>query len=259
MKISQEVFETSVGAQFSSEFNLIETTFTELPSRRKDSKKKKMSLLAKLKNLTELCYIIKVKEEQTLDEITSLVDETLSVAREKLEAGSEGLVEQNTETTHVKQTESTTKDYVVKGDLPLPRQPTKHLASGRVDATADMKRQWYQVKIKLDEINETKSKMADIPICSKKNETKIDWSKGFEITVVKPPKNIERQIYIKYNQEIKKEILGGNCLSDMTINLAQSMLHQQFPPVLGLQHTELGLTNMFTVRKNSFLQILYGN
>ena len=61
-EISQEVFETSLGAQFSSEFNLNETTFTELPSRRKDSKKKK----------TELCYNIKVKEEQTFDEITSL-------------------------------------------------------------------------------------------------------------------------------------------------------------------------------------------
>ena len=120
-EISQEVFETSVGAQFSSEFNLNETTFTELPSRIKDSKKKKMSLLAKLKNLTELCYNIKVKEEQTLDEITSLVDEALSVAREKLEAGSEGLVERNTERAHVKQTESTTKDYVIKGVLPLPR------------------------------------------------------------------------------------------------------------------------------------------
>ena len=35
-EISQEVFETSVGAQFSSEFNLNETTFTELLSRRKD-------------------------------------------------------------------------------------------------------------------------------------------------------------------------------------------------------------------------------
>ena len=84
-----------------------------------------MSLLAKLKNLTELCYNIKVKEEQTLDEITSLVDEALSVAREKLEAGSEGLVERNTERTHVKQTESTTKDCVIKGVLPLSRQPSK--------------------------------------------------------------------------------------------------------------------------------------
>ena len=70
-----------------------------------------MPLLAKLKNLTQLCYNIKVKEEQSLDEITSLVDETLSVVREKLKAGSEDLVERNTETTHVKQTESTTKDY----------------------------------------------------------------------------------------------------------------------------------------------------
>ena len=96
-----------------------------------------------------------------------------------------------------------------------------------------MKRQWYQVKIKLDEINEAKSKMADIPICSKKNETKVDRGKGVEITAVKPLKNIERQIYVKYNQEIEKEILGGNCLSGMTINLAQSILHQQFPPVLG--------------------------
>ena len=68
------------------------------------------------------------------------MDEASSVAREKLEAGSEGLVERNTETTHVKQTESTTKDYVVKGVLPLLRQPTKNLASGRVSATADMNR-----------------------------------------------------------------------------------------------------------------------
>ena len=30
-----------------------------------------------------------------------------------------------------------------------------------------------------------------------------------------------------------KEILGGNCLSDMTINLAQSILCQQFSSVLG--------------------------
>ena len=103
-----------------------------------------MSLLAKLKNLTELCYNIKVKEEQTLDVITSLVAEALS--RKKLEAESEGLVERNTETTHVKQTESTTKDYVFKGVLPLPMQPTKYPASGRVGATADMKRQWYRVK-----------------------------------------------------------------------------------------------------------------
>ena len=71
----------------------------------KIQKKKKMSLLAKLENPTAVCYNIKVKEEQTLDKITYLVDEALSVAREKLESGSEGLVERNTETVHVKQTD----------------------------------------------------------------------------------------------------------------------------------------------------------
>ena len=54
-------------------------------------------------------------------------------------------------------------------------------------------------------------------------------------------------------------MLGRNYLSDMTINLAQSILRQQFLSVLGLEHTELRLRNMFTVRKSSFLQILYGN
>ena len=29
--------------------------------------------------------------------------------------------------------------------------------------------------------------------------------------------------------------------------------------IVGLEHTEFGLRNMFTVRKGSFLQILYGN
>ena len=67
-----------------------------------------------------------------------------------------------------KQTESTTKDYVIKGVLSLPRQPTKHPASGGVGATADMKRQWYQVKIKLNEINEIKLKVLVILICCKK-------------------------------------------------------------------------------------------
>ena len=45
----------------------------------------------------------------------------------------------------------------------------------------------------------------------------------------------------------------------MAINLAQSIRCQQSPSVLCLEHTDLGLRNMFTVRKSSFLQIVYGN
>ena len=75
--------------------------------------------------------------------------------------------------------------------------------------------------------------------------------------------NLQKMLKDKFTLNIarkpKKKILGGNCFSDMTINLVQSILRQQFPSVLGLEHTELGLRNMFTVRNSSFLQILYGN
>ena len=45
----------------------------------------------------------------------------------------------------------------------------------------------------------------------------------------------------------------------MTIDLAQSILRKQFPSVLGLQHTVLGLRNMFTVRKSSIWRVVYSN
>ena len=45
-------------------------------------------------------------------------------------------------------------------------------------------------------------------------------------------------------------------MSDIAIIVAQSILRQQFSSVLGPEHTELGLTVMFTVRKSSFVQVL---
>ena len=92
----------------------------------------------------------------------------------------------------MKQIESTCKNYVIKGVLPLPGQRTKHAASGRVGTTADMKRQSYRVKIKLDETTDIKSKIANISNCSKKNEAKIDQRKEVKITVVEPLENVER-------------------------------------------------------------------
>ena len=57
----------------------------------------------------------------------------------------------------------------------------------------------------MDEINETKSKMADIPICSKKNEANIDQSKGVEITAVKPPKILEDKFILNIIRESKNK------------------------------------------------------
>ena len=47
-------------------------------------------------------------------------------------------------------------------------------------------------------------------------------------------------------------------MSDVIINLALSILRQQSPSVLGLEHTESRLRNTSTIRKSSFLKILYG-
>ena len=46
-------------------------------------------------------------------------------------------------------------------------------------------------------------------------------------------------------KEIEEEILRGNCLSHMVINLVQLVIHKQFPSINRLEHTELGLKILF--------------
>ena len=55
----------------------------ELPSCDTKSKSKKMSLLQKIKNLTELCHNIKATEEQSINDISFLVDNIILIAKEK--------------------------------------------------------------------------------------------------------------------------------------------------------------------------------
>lgn len=45
----------------------------------------------------------------------------------------------------------------------------------------------------------------------------------------------------------------------MSINLSQSILHDQFPRIAGLELTELGLRRLFSVQAGSFIQILFGD
>ena len=50
---------------------------------------------------------------------------------------------------------------------------------------------------------------------------------------------------------MEEEILSGNCLSHIAINLAQFRIHKQFPSINGLEHTELGLRKWFSIRKGT--------
>ena len=41
-------------------------------------------------------------------------------------------------------------------------------------------------------------------------------------------------INIEFSKDIEDEILSGNCLSDIPINLPQFVIHRQFPSINGL-------------------------
>lgn len=83
----------------------------------------------------------------------------------------------------------TTKDYAI-GALPLPRQLPKHPTSGCTGIITEMKREWCPVKIKLDDINYRKPKIANNSTSKKKNEAKVYLNMGVEITAVKRQKKL---------------------------------------------------------------------
>ena len=272
-------------------------TFAELPPRKKPSKLKKMSLLAKLKNLNELCYNIKATEEKTVDELTSLIDEAIEIAKENLNQKNECLIEREVEDCPNKRG---------KTFLPLPHRKPKHPASGRVGQRADMMKQWYKVKLSLEEFEKNKKVNANgktLRNDGTKNEAKGSEKLGDEVVIesvgseklgdeviiesvgrdkikdeviieavgseklddevsivktVKKNNKKKKPINVKFSKEISDEVLSGEWLSDMTINLAQSILLRQFPELVGLEHTSLGYTKFFSIRRGKFLQILHG-
>ena len=52
-------------------------------------------------------------------------------------------------------------------------------------------------------------------------------------------------------------ITKGEMLNDAVINKAQTLLHEQFPVVGGLEDTTLGPIFMFSVQKGEFVQVLH--
>jgi hypothetical protein len=58
--------------------------------------------------------------------------------------------------------------------------------------------------------------------------------------VVKGTGQIEKRKKRKMDQLEEKSIETGKMLSDMSINIAQNLLHHQFPTCQGLEDTTLG-------------------
>ena len=57
--------------------------YPELPSRSTKSEINEILLLAKIKNLTELCTNIKETEEKGINDISSLVDDVILMSKQK--------------------------------------------------------------------------------------------------------------------------------------------------------------------------------
>ena len=100
-----------------------------------------MSLLAKIKGLTELCHNIKATEEQNINDISSLVDNAILIAKEKLYSVNNILIERD-ETAKENNNKTFEAEKKKIGEfLSLPKRQIKHSAASRVGATADMMRQ----------------------------------------------------------------------------------------------------------------------
>ena len=126
-----------------------------------------------------------------------------------------------------------------------------------------MKQYWYRIKLSLEHICDSKSKKLisvkkeySMQLSNKNGSSRNEqYIPDFYISKIR--KNEERRTNIEFSKEIEKEILSGNCSSDMAANLEQLVIHKQFPTINGLEHTELGLRKLFNIRMGKFFQILF--
>ena len=238
--------------------------FDELQPRMKPSKFKKMTLLANLKHLTELCYNVgynKINFIELLDEKTK---EMIDLVSTHLKKDDEDLIERPQSPKR--------KCKTVQPEIqqePLPKRAKKHPYTGRVGVAADMMKQWYRANISIDSLNNpapvkkpvVKMNPNKVPLAEKEIEVSTTESTDGDVVVTKtvPSKYGPSRRYLIepiLSTAIEKQILDGNMLEDDTINLAQSIIARQFT-VRGLQDTSLEPLSFCTQFNERFVQILY--
>ena len=116
-----------------------------------------MSLLAKIL-LTELCHNIKATDEQSINDKLSLVDNAILIAKGKIDSVNNVLIGRDkTAKENKKQTFGVEKKKIGEFLSFLKRQ-AKHPAAIRVGAMEDIIRQWYRIKLSLEDVCDSKSK-----------------------------------------------------------------------------------------------------
>ena len=238
-----------------------EISILEIPVKRYPTKTRASScreLLQEIKSLTFVAY-----DEEALESL----EESLFEIRERLYAScpqDEGLIIEDSKATRRKQT-TNDKSFV---DLPLPRKKSSQLITSRVGVRAELKRASTVTKIDqclskskdnkvmVEEIDLTIPFSYDIPF--EDNEDDIVITNEIPAPFYHDNKiSKKRKLLLSDNE--KSSIQNKEMLSDESINLAQTMLSNQFPELDGLMDTVLCQTNGFDVLATTkkAVQILY--
>ena len=127
------------------------TGYASLPSRRSPFKRKKMDLIANLKNLVEKCYNIKA-DKQFVSNVNEQVKRLINTVTIHLEGENDELIERlvmpdkGNSKKKSREVKKQSKQSFEFKDLSFPRKQ-KHKYTGRVGSKAEMMRQYYKAKI----------------------------------------------------------------------------------------------------------------
>ena len=231
-------------------------------SRRSNKTLEKMNLIANVKTLTDKCHLI--DDEKKIKEVNSEIKRLLGGIREHLDSVNKGLYltpkEEKSKPKRKADIKPGSKSVSVKENSnnlnPVKLSVPKHPYSGRFGHTAEMMRQQYKVKLSLADIERFPEAEA------KKTKVQVHATIDQEVQFIGSTKSIEkRRVNAKLNDIIRDELRSAEAyLSDLTMNLAQWKLHQQFPQVKGFEDTEFSLPtskSSFSSMKCDFIQILH--
>ena len=160
---------------------------------------------------------------------------------------------------------------------PLPSSKTKHKYSGRVGEVAATMKKMYKVSTSVNDLftdendqdriasksrNEREVEQMDVDLATKVSpgSSNIDDSASqpsdvefVEESVGCAPKRKKRTL----EKDDVSSIKNGEMLTDNAINIAQNILHHQYPLIGGLEDTVLGPCLNFSVARGKFVQILH--
>ena len=233
-----------------------EKEIVELPQRVSSLVNKRRNLISKMKQLTDLCYL--VSHDTVIEELTEATQRIIDRAKSHLQTEGDDFIVRSP-----KKAKSTKSAENVYQQLPKTISK-KHPYSGRVGRKAEMMRQFYRAKLELPDGDDDKDDTiiptfsSCIPDTDVANEVVIDGTSDELIVCTKHKTGDRKRTVTQYAIAMEKEIANGQQLTHRSINYAQFLLHKQFPALSGLEDTS-DLVRFSREPTGKFVQILHND